>query len=132
MKKYCLTAACLAGSYPAAPGEVAAVIGRAAGLPLPAPVDAALPAVVLDLRLLRALLAYGVGAALAVAGAVFQGVLRNPLADPFTLGVSGGAAFGVLDPLWRDVAACAAFGSGWGVGAGAPDLCRSARVRAPH
>lgn len=89
-----LTAACLAGAYPAAPGEVARVVGRLVGLSLPAPADGAVTAVVVDLRLMRALLAYGVGAALAVAGAVFQGVLRNPLADPFTLGVSGGAAFG--------------------------------------
>lgn len=87
-------AACLAGAYPASPGEVAAVVGRALGLPLTAPDDPALTAVVLDLRLWRAVLAYGVGAALALAGGVFQGVLRNPLADPFTLGVSGGAAFG--------------------------------------
>lgn len=50
--------------------------------------------IVLDLRLPRVLLALFAGAGLAVAGAVFQGILRNPLADPFTLGVSGGAAFG--------------------------------------
>lgn len=89
-----LVTACLAGAYPLRPGQVAGVLGWAMGLPLPAPADATLPAVVLDLRLWRAVLAYGVGAALAVAGGVFQGVLRNPLADPFTLGVSGGAAFG--------------------------------------
>ena len=87
-------AACLAGAYPAAPGDVLAVLARAAGFAVPAPADPALPTVVMELRLTRALLAYGVGAALAVAGAAFQGVLRNPLADPFTLGVSGGAAFG--------------------------------------
>ncbi len=89
-----VSAACLAGAYPAAPGDVLAVLARAAGLAVPAPADPALPTVVMKLRLTRALLAYGVGAALAVAGAAFQGVLRNPLADPFTLGVSGGAAFG--------------------------------------
>ena len=50
--------------------------------------------VVADLRLPRALLSLAAGAGLAVSGAVFQGILRNPLADPFTLGVSGGAAFG--------------------------------------
>lgn len=50
--------------------------------------------VVLELRLSRALLAWCCGGALAVAGAVYQGLLRNPLADPFTLGVSGGAACG--------------------------------------
>jgi iron complex transport system permease protein len=89
-----LSAACLAGAYPAAPGDVLAVLARTAGFAVPAPADPALPTVVMELRLTRALLAYGVGAALAVAGAAFQGVLRNPLADPFTLGVSGGAAFG--------------------------------------
>ncbi len=50
--------------------------------------------VVLDLRLPRVLLALVVGGGLAVSGAMFQGILRNPLADPFTLGVSGGAALG--------------------------------------
>jgi len=100
-----VAAACLAGAYPAAPADVAAVIGRAAGLPLAAPEDPALTAVVLDLRLWRALLAYGVGAALAVAGGVFQGVLRNPLADPFTLGVSGGAAFGAALSMTLGLAA---------------------------
>ncbi|SMC16422.1 iron complex transport system permease protein [Desulfacinum hydrothermale DSM 13146] len=50
--------------------------------------------IVLNVRLARAVLALLVGAALALAGAVYQGVLLNPLADPFTLGVSSGAAFG--------------------------------------
>ena len=50
--------------------------------------------VVLTLRLPRVLLAFLAGSGLALAGAAFQAVLRNPLADPFTLGVSGGAAFG--------------------------------------
>jgi iron complex transport system permease protein len=104
-----LGAACLAGAYPAAPGDVLAVVARSGGLSVPAPADPALPTVVLELRLLRALLAYGVGAALAVAGAVFQGVLRNPLADPFTLGVSGGAAFGAALSLTLGLGA--AFGS---------------------
>lgn len=86
--------ACLAGPYPVSPEAVWRVLGQATGLARSAPTDPTLTAVVLDLRLWRAVLAYGVGAALAVAGGVFQGVLRNPLADPFTLGVSGGAAFG--------------------------------------
>ncbi|MDF2960881.1 MAG: iron transporter [Paenibacillus sp.] len=45
-------------------------------------------------RLPRVLLGVLVGAALGVAGAAFQGILRNPLADPYTLGVSSGAALG--------------------------------------
>lgn len=47
-----------------------------------------------SLRVPRALLAALVGAALAASGCVLQGLLRNPLADPFVLGVSGGAALG--------------------------------------
>ncbi|MEU4571184.1 MULTISPECIES: iron ABC transporter permease [Nonomuraea] len=47
-------------------------------------------------RLPRALLALLVGAGLAVVGAVLQAVVRNPLADPFLLGVSSGASFGAV------------------------------------
>ena len=50
--------------------------------------------IVLKIRLSRLMLATLVGIALSTSGVVFQGLLRNPLADPFTLGVSTGAAFG--------------------------------------
>jgi len=50
--------------------------------------------IVFGLRLPRVLLGAAVGASLAAAGAVFQGILRNPLADPFLLGLSGGASLG--------------------------------------
>lgn len=50
--------------------------------------------VVFDIRLSRVVLSFLVGSALGVAGSVFQGILRNPLADPFTIGVASGAAFG--------------------------------------
>ena len=56
--------------------------------------DPASRAILVDVRLARVLLAATVGAALASAGAAYQAVLRNPLADPFILGVSGGAALG--------------------------------------
>jgi len=56
--------------------------------------DAAARTILLRLRLPRVLLAAAIGATLAVAGVTFQTLLRNPLADPFTLGVSGGAAAG--------------------------------------
>jgi iron complex transport system permease protein len=52
--------------------------------------------VVLQLRLPRVLLAALAGAGLAVAGAGFQALTRNPLADPAVLGVAGGAAFGAV------------------------------------
>lgn len=50
----------------------------------------------LDLRLPRALAAFATGGLLAVAGALMQVLLRNPLADPYILGLSGGAAVGAL------------------------------------
>ncbi len=52
--------------------------------------------IIFSLRLPRIALAIGVGAALAVAGAAFQALLRNPLADPYVLGVSSGAALGSI------------------------------------
>jgi iron complex transport system permease protein len=52
--------------------------------------------IVFDLRLPRILLGILVGAALSVAGASFQALLRNPLADPYVLGVSSGAALGSI------------------------------------
>ena len=51
-------------------------------------------AIVMGLRLPRALLGAVVGCALAAAGTALQALLRNPLAEPFVLGVSGGAALG--------------------------------------
>ncbi|MFP3869929.1 MAG: FecCD family ABC transporter permease [Syntrophobacteria bacterium] len=53
-------------------------------------------AIVLRIRLPRILVGALVGGALAVGGVVFQALLRNPLAEPFILGVSGGAAFGAI------------------------------------
>lgn len=50
--------------------------------------------IILDIRLPRVILAGLVGAALAVAGATYQGLFRNPLADPYLLGVASGAGLG--------------------------------------
>jgi iron complex transport system permease protein len=58
--------------------------------------DETLREIVLELRLPRALAAFGTGAALALAGAMMQVLLRNPLADPYILGTSGGAAVAAL------------------------------------
>lgn len=52
--------------------------------------------IIMDIRLPRVILAAIVGASLALAGAAFQGLLKNPLADPYTLGVSSGAAVGAV------------------------------------
>jgi iron complex transport system permease protein len=52
--------------------------------------------IVIDIRLPRILLGVVVGASLSVAGTSFQALLRNPLADPYVLGVSSGAALGAI------------------------------------
>lgn len=65
--------------------------------------DPVLPVVVMDVRLPRILTAALVGGGLAAAGVVFQGILLNPLADPYTLGVSAGAAFGASVALLFDL-----------------------------
>ena len=83
-----LVTALLAGSYAVAPG---AVWGALTG----AGQDTA-GAVVSGLRLPRALAAFACGGLLALAGALMQVLLRNPLADPYVLGISGGAAVGAL------------------------------------
>lgn len=64
-----------------------------------APVDAAYDAIVWDIRLPRTLLAFVVGAGLALAGAGIQTLVRNPLADPYLLGVSSGASVGATAVL---------------------------------
>jgi cobalamin transport system permease protein len=56
--------------------------------------EASTIAIVWDLRMPRVLTAIVVGAGLAIAGATFQGLLRNPLADPYVLGTASGAALG--------------------------------------
>jgi len=64
-----------------------------------------LPVVVMDVRLPRILSAALVGGGLAMCGVVFQGILLNPLADPYTLGVSAGAAFGAALAILLNVSA---------------------------
>lgn len=56
-------------------------------------------AIVLDLRLPRALAGFACGGLLALAGALMQVLLRNPLADPYVLGISGGAGVGALSAM---------------------------------
>ena len=83
--------------------------------------------ILFDIRMPRTLLAAAVGAALAVSGAILQGLFRNPLADPGLIGVSAGAGFGAvaaivlggLLPLWLQslvgfyLVPLAAFAGGW-------------------
>lgn len=72
--------------------------------------------IVWKLRLPRALAAFACGALLAQAGALLQVLLRNPLADPYVLGISGGAAVGALAAM---LAGAGALAMGLGAGAGA-------------
>lgn len=81
-----------AGSLALSPTELFNVLRGHPDLP-------AYSTIVLKIRLPRALLAALVGAALGASGGAFQAVLRNPLADPYILGVSGGAALGAVAAL---------------------------------
>lgn len=63
--------------------------------------------IILELRLPRTVLAAAIGAALGLSGAVMQGYLRNPLADPGLFGVSGSAALGAVSSLYFGYAASA-------------------------
>lgn len=58
--------------------------------------DEILNTIIWRIRLPRIILSLIIGAGLASCGCVFQGILRNPLAEPYTLGISGGAALGVV------------------------------------
>jgi iron complex transport system permease protein len=87
----------------AAGASLLAMSTGAAGLPLAEVVavlagggDATSRIIVLELRLPRVVMALIAGGGLAVAGAVFQALLRNPLAEPYILGVAGGAAVGAV------------------------------------
>lgn len=83
-----LLASVMLGSVALTPGDViVALLGGGSDLPR---------ILVLELRLPRSLAAFATGGLLAIAGALMQVLLRNPLADPYVLGISGGAAVGAL------------------------------------
>jgi iron complex transport system permease protein len=90
-----LVAGVAAGSVYVPPADTIAILAhRLFGLDLGIAWTPAQETIVFDLRLPRVLTALTVGTGLAVAGAAFQGVLRNPLADPYVLGTASGAALG--------------------------------------
>jgi iron complex transport system permease protein len=77
------------------PGEIFYIIcSKVFGTQLPDGIRATTIAILWNLRLPRALLAFIAGSALSVSGAVMQSVLRNPLASSYTIGVSSGASLG--------------------------------------
>lgn len=76
-------------------GDILSMVGqRLFGFSPAVPVAANMQSIFFQIRMPRVLLAFLVGAALAVSGVLMQSVLRNPLASSFTLGVSSGAAMG--------------------------------------
>ncbi len=77
------------GAYGVTPGHVVKILANVFR-----GIDSPEAAVILDIRLPRIILAGLVGMALSTSGATLQAVLRNPLVDPFILGISAGAAFG--------------------------------------
>jgi len=87
-----------------APGEVLTSVLHHLGLG-PAPSSVLRDGIVWELRLPRVLTAAAVGAGLAISGAVMQAVTRNPLADPYLLGLSGGASLGAVAVLVLGVTA---------------------------
>ena len=90
-----LVAAFAIGRFPVAPLDILAILwSKLAGVPSGLP--PAVEAVILQVRGPRVLAAVLVGAALAVAGASFQGLFRNPLVSPDILGASSGAALGAV------------------------------------
>ena len=83
------------GSVWIPPGDILSIIrNKVFGADITGIVDTSAISIVWTLRLPRALLAFIVGAALSVSGAVMQSLLRNPLASSYTLGVSSGASLG--------------------------------------
>ena len=73
---------------------IGVIVSRTLGIDIGAAWTPAAEAIIWDLRLPRVLTAMVIGCALAVAGTTFQGLLRNPLADPYVLGTASGAALG--------------------------------------
>ncbi len=83
------------GSVGVAPGDTLGILAhRLFGVDVVQTWPASAETIVVDLRLPRVLTSMLVGMGLAVAGVTFQGLLRNPLADPYVLGTASGAALG--------------------------------------
>ena len=79
------------GAAPVGPADLLRAVGAGLGW---VELDPMVKAVLVDVRLPRVALGLGVGAALAVSGALMQAIFRNPLAEPALVGVSSGAALG--------------------------------------
>ncbi|MEX0825808.1 MAG: iron ABC transporter permease [Acidimicrobiia bacterium] len=127
-----LAAGVLIGPASLAPGRVILeILDRMPLIDLESGLDARGSAIVWELRLPRALLGALVGATLSLAGGAYQGVFRNPLADPYLLGVAAGAGLGAtlvivtagagaaIVPIAAFAGAIAAVAAAYGLGAAA-------------
>jgi iron complex transport system permease protein len=95
-----MVAGVMFGSVAVAPGDTLAILAhRLLGWPVVVTWPASAETIVVELRLPRVLMALAVGAALSLAGVALQGLLRNPLADPYVLGTASGAALGAAIAL---------------------------------
>jgi len=92
------------GAVPIPPDAVVAILLSKVGISLEPVVSQQQIAVLWNIRLPRVVLGGLVGAALAVSGALLQGIFRNPLADPGLIGVSSGAALGAVFTIISGVA----------------------------
>ena len=88
------------GSVGVAPDDTVAILAhRLLGLGSTQTWSSASETIIFDLRLPRVLTAMLVGAGLASAGTVFQGLLRNPMADPYVIGTAAGASLGAISGI---------------------------------
>jgi len=99
-----------------APTEVWLTIAHHLGLPFETPVTRLRDAIIWELRLPRVMVAAGIGAGLALCGAIMQALTRNPLADPYLLGLSSGASFGAVAFLLAGAALLMPIGAFFGAG----------------
>ena len=101
--------ALLVGGTPLAPGDVGVALIHPRG-------SGEVATIVWQLRIPRIVIAALVGASLAMAGALLQGLLRNPLADPYLTGVSAGAAVAIVLSIAAGMSAAAVPALGFGAG----------------
>ncbi|MDQ2624983.1 MAG: iron chelate uptake ABC transporter family permease subunit, partial [Actinomycetota bacterium] len=121
------------GPADVSPAEALASIAHHVGLPVDAP-ERLTDAIVWELRMPRTITAAVVGAGLGLAGAVMQSLTRNPLADPYLLGLSSGASLGAVAVLVLGAAVAlpaAAFAGALGALALALAIARAAGALTP-
>jgi len=98
-------------------GDTVAILAhRLLGLPMARTVAPGAEAIIFDVRLPRVLTAMLVGGGLALAGTVFQALLRNPMADPYIIGTAAGASLGAIAGLMAPIvvpALAIGVGSSW-------------------